>query len=381
MAMIRVERSAHSERVRRWAAWAVWGVFMTIICVIVALAPERRSVTGIYRNAAENFRAGDDLYGPGVHDFIYLPPGAVLYVPFTLPPLPVGEVLYRLVIAGLYATAIWRLARHLGGDRVGSYFLGMTLLVLPVAVSSIRNGQTNTILAACFVHGLLCVIQKRWWWAALALGVALVAKPTAVVMVLLAAALFPAMRGPLAAAVAIGLALPFAHPDPGYVAGQYQAGFAKMLEAAGPGTGSYDDLRGLLYGLGMRVPHEVLAGLRVVAAVGVLWLCWLALRRYERARAVLFVLGLGTAYLMLFNPRTEANSYLIVAPAMLSFAAWEYQLRRSEWAILLAAFCVALALVNVVAGSPFPVPRPLMTLVFGVYLSVLVLRRQEVAGS
>lgn len=369
-----MERSARRERSAQGAAWAVWAVFLTIICVVVAIAPEKRSVTGIYRTAAVHFRAGKNLYAPSPYDFLYLPSGAVLYTPFTWPPLPIGEVLYRLMIGGLYATAIWRLAYHLRGDRSGSYFLVLTLLVLPVAAASLRNGQMNAILAAGFIHGVLSIIQKRWWWAAAALGLALAAKPTAIVMVLLTAALFPPLRGPLVVAVLAGFLLPFVHPAPGYVAQQYQSGLVKMLEAAGPGVGSYDELRGLLYGLGVRVPHTVLVTLRLLAALAVLALGWLALRRYDRARAVLFVLGLGTAYLMVFNPRTEANSYLIVAPAMLIFAAWEHEWRRYEWAILLAAFCVALALVNVIAGSPFPVPRPLMTLVFGVYLTVLVLR-------
>src|SRR6185503_5516498 len=66
-------------------------------------------------------------------------------------------------------------------------------------------------------------------------------------------------------------------------------------------------------------------------------------RRILDARAAAIVaLALAISYLMLFNPRTEGNTYILLAPPLAVLAAWSFRDRVPARNVVLLALCLLL---------------------------------------
>jgi hypothetical protein len=312
------------------AGWMLWGVFALVVCVIVAVQPDRRTVTPEYRKASEKWWSSE----PGIYTerngFLYLPQAAIFYTPFRVLPERVGEPLWRLVMLGSLAGALWWGARKLGAKNGGLLFLFASLLVLPASLASARNGQVNMPLAALYLFSALCIAGRQWWAAGACLALSLGLKPISLAPMLLAAAVFPRLILPLGICTAVLMALPFAHPDTAYVIGQYRD-FVEcfFMNAGRPTKHSWCDLAGMLRTFGWQPGEEFLWGVRIAAALGALGLAFRATARPEALRASLTVFLLGAIYLMLFNPRTETNSYVIISVFTALAGAYELVLHRS----------------------------------------------------
>jgi len=343
-----------------WLAWSVWLGTLVVISIAVwrtAATPDTkddRTVTTNYRVAAEHFWSSQPMYSQGQHGWLYPPQGAVVYSPFALiPSVPLGEVLWRVVITGLYAWALWKLAaltvRAIRGQSVrgaaderaaaGGVFLLLTAGSIALAAGCMRNGQMNFPLGAMFILAGAAIAEKKWWPAAIWLGLAVAAKPIAVPVVLVMGAIVPRLWWRLAVVMVGVLALPYVNPDWGYVTQQYQQALAKMREAGEPGAGVFSDLNGMLQmmplaGSGDRsAPDPIGAGamtvLRGVMGLATLGLAALAMwKGTKRELAVLLVLTVCVCYLMLFNPRTEGNSYVMLAPLLAAWVAVCWVARR-----------------------------------------------------
>lgn len=329
----------------------IWAGTLIVISIAVwrtAATPDPkddRTVTTNYRVAAEQFWSSRPMYSEGQHGWLYPPQGAVVYSPFALiPSVPLGEVLWRVVITALYAWALWRLAvltarvtrrASVRGEvdecaAAGGVFLLLTAGSIALAAGCMRNGQMNLPLGAMFILAGVAIAEKRWWPAAMWMGLAVAAKPIAVPVVMVMGAIVPRLWWRLAVVMIGVLALPYVNPDWGYVTQQYQAALAKMREAGEPGAGVFSELNGMLRmmpGLGSgdrAAPDPIGAGamtlVRGVMGLVTLGLAALAMWRVPRRDiAIVLVLTLCVCYLMLFNPRTEGNSYVMLAPLL---AAW-----------------------------------------------------------
>jgi len=91
------------DRAQIVVAWVGWAVLAIVVSVLVYADLVGRSVTPNYRDAAQAFMDSAPMYNPGAQGWLYLPGSAVLYVPFTLGPVWVGEIGYWIVITALYA--------------------------------------------------------------------------------------------------------------------------------------------------------------------------------------------------------------------------------------------------------------------------------------
>lgn len=350
-------------------AWVVWLVTLGVISVAVwrtAATPDTRddrTVTTNYRVAAEHFWSAQPMYSEGQHGWLYPPQGAVVYSPFAMiPSMPLGEVLWRVVITGLYAWALWRLAvltarltrkqSLLGepGERAatGGIFLLLTAGSIALAAGCMRNGQMNLPLGAMFILAGVAIAEKKWWPAALWMGLAVAAKPIAVPVVMVLGAIVPRLWWRLAVVMIGVVLLPYVNPDWGYVTQQYQAALAKMREAGEPGAGVFSELNGMLrmmpvLGSGDRNAPDPIgpAAMTLIrAGMGLLTLALSALaiwRASSRDRAILLVLTLCICYLMLFNPRTEGNSYVMLAPLISAWVCVLWISRRGMALIGIAA--------------------------------------------
>jgi hypothetical protein len=152
------------------------------------------------------------------------------------------------------------------------------------------------------------------------MGVAL--KPLAVVMLLLMGGVHAPLRWRLPLAVAAVLAAPFLMQAPTYVAAQY-AGCWEMFHAANDFgyVPRWSQPFAALEVWGLAVPRVVQTMLRVLAAGLTLGLALYAHRKWQPPRAAIWTFTLAACYLMLFNPRTENNTYSCLGPAIgLAFA-------------------------------------------------------------
>ncbi len=379
------------------AAWIIWLVTTIAICMSVAAKPLERTVTMNYRVAADAFWHQQPMYSEGQHGWLYPPQGAVLYSLFeAIPSVAAGEVLWRIVITSLFAFSMFRLGRVAMGSEShrfgGVTFLILTLSSMALAAGCMRNGQMNLPLAGLFVLACCDLGKKQWWWATLWLCLALVAKPIALPIVMLAGALFPALWWRLPIGLVAVVLLPFINPNWTYVVEQYQAALVKMKSAGEPGAGVFSDIVGMcqvfpFVGPGKSVPLDidprVLTVVRGGAAVATLGLAFLAQRRFGFVQGSLYLLLLGTGYLMLFNPRTEGNSYPMFVPMVGVLFAWAVLIDKK----LKTAIALLVAIVLFAAAHEFYKNkldslwiRPLCTLIICGIGAVQIIRARPPAA-
>jgi hypothetical protein len=116
-----------------------------------------------------------------------------------------------------------------------------------------------------------------------------------------------------------------------------------------------------------------------VAGLAMFVLCGWVIRRLKEPDRALAWFAFAAIYLMLFNPMTEANSYVILAPgfALASVLAWNRGLHRTAWFWGFAVLSMGL-LPNIVRpwfGNHFAlVWHPIMALLLLGWLMAVVLR-------
>lgn len=359
------------------AALLVWVVYAGIIAMIVAVNPSGRSATLEYQRATDNWWAGKPLY-EGKNHYLYLPHYAVFYTPFELLPDRIGEPLWRLVCLSSLAWALWAAASMLASGQKEAVFLVATVLVLPSTFASARNGQINMPLAALFILIALALARDKWWTAAVMLALTLVFKPIAIAPILLCAVIYPKLRLPMLLALVVTAVIPLAHPNPAYALGEYGAFVAKLQSAGKPGGHSWCDFAGMLWVAGIDLPSAWQLAIRALAGLVTLGLCWRAAKCGDALRAAFTVLLLSTVYLMLFNPRTETNSYVMLGAFVAVWAAVEgLVVRRLGLACWLTALAIVLGSENY--GWPlFPLTnlwaKALVTFVLGGWLAWRIIR-------
>lgn len=299
-----------------WLAWLPWLLLYSVVLLFILCGSER-TVTPLYFEAAENWRRGEGLYVAGGRGFLYLPQAAILAIPFQLLPRIPGEIAWRFISIGTFALGILRLSRVASKSHPNTMFAVMSCLAAPLAWSSALNGQSTLPMAGLMMLATGELVDNRSWRGAALLALALAVKPLALVMLLVAASLWPKMFVRLLVVCAAMLAVPFLLQSPEYVAGQYAACLTMLRDAARLGAQKpWAQLFGMLQVAHIEFSESVQMGMRLLAAVLTLAAAWHAQRRLEASRALLYVYALATCYLMLFNPRTENNSYAMLAPAI-----------------------------------------------------------------
>jgi alpha-1,2-mannosyltransferase len=357
--------------------WGLWAAFLLVLTITVAIDPiGRMGVTLTYRGATSRWWAQQDLYSPGIHGFQYLPQSAILFTPVTWLPFLVGEEVWRWLGVLLLAWGVWRLCRFAGLTGSVSMFLLVTALTIPTAVDAAQTGQANLLFSALLLHATADVARRRWWAAAAFLSLLVVVKPFGLVPLLLVAPLYEPLRWHLAEGLTAVLASPFLFGTPSYVLAQYQLFVGKLLISSHPGPGRWADLTALLWAAGGDPSEVMMTGIRLVLAAGALALSWKAVRRWGGPRASILTLAVATTYLMLCNPRTQENSYVILGPAAAVLTASALLIDRRRWAkALLLAVCVVAGFHRAFSVHPNYWLQPLAALIFAGYLVYITLAR------
>jgi alpha-1,2-mannosyltransferase len=312
------------------SAWALWGLTIVLISVLVYIHPFNTNLCSTFSPSSFNWWAGRNLYFlVSIDGFLYFPQFAIIYSPFAFAGNPFGDIAWRAVGLALYCVGLWRLAKLLSPKNAPLVFALATFAVFAPALSSIRCGQANLHIAGFLLNTTVELARKRWSAAAIYLIVALAVKPIIFVFLLLAVVIYRPMIWRLAVGLVIFALFPFATQNPHYVMAQYHDCATKLLVAAKPDR-AFCDLRGIFWPIGWIIPQSLLAVIQITAAIGTLGLCLFAKRRWNEPERSLFVAALSACYLMLFNPRTEENSYVILA-GILAIPAAVLYLDHHRW--------------------------------------------------
>jgi len=354
------------------AAVLLWTVPMLVVAALVIHNPLKHTVTmGSYHLAAGNWWSGRSLYvGPAGMN--YLPHFAILYSPFHFLPLTLSEILWRFCAAASLAGGLWLLTRELFGAESERPFLWATILAMPLSMGALRNGNANAIFGGVTLLAIVALMQKRWWLAVAWMVLATALKPLGIVLLLLASIYYAPItrRVPLAL---LGLALfPFCFAGPDYVLSQYRDAWHNLRDCAAVSEHRFADLNGILRTFGSPLSASASTIVRVLAG-GLTAIAWLwGAQRLSLALRCLWLYALATAYLMLFNPMTEANSYVILAPALGIWGIWllfndELGGRRLGWVIVVMTLSMGLLpnILRPIFGNYFALFwHPCMTILF-----------------
>jgi len=351
-------------------AWAIWLIFA--IVVVTSRGAERPApgnVFGVYRDAAMRWSHGEPLYDGTGGGFIYLPHAAVLFMPFTLLSWTGAAAAWRLVNVGVFAIGVWSLTGLVRRDQPRLSWLLVSVPVVLLSWSAARHGQMTLTMGGLMLLAVVDVCDRRWWRATVWLILATALKPLSAVLVLLAAALYPRTSWRLAVGALAAAALPFLAQQPAYVLEQYRQGTTALRVAAEVGVEQeFAQLFWMLKSAGLGLAPRAETLIRMLAAALTFAVCWHARRRGSPAQAGLLLFTLAAGYLLLFNPRTERNTYCLLSPALAVFGAQAVAAgRRARSGLffgLALALLVSYPLGKLLTGGPTVWLKPLVSMIF-----------------
>ncbi|HET6514177.1 MAG TPA: glycosyltransferase family 87 protein [Thermodesulfovibrionales bacterium] len=301
--------------------FSLWALTVLIICILVFIAPLTHTVVPVYHEAVERWGASKSLYTDTAnYRYFYFPQFALIFSPFHCVPMPFSDILWRIFEAGLLVTGMWKMVKLLPSSDKESFFLCMSLVVLTPCIGAMRNGQANVLFAALMVYSIVALAQSRWWPAAVFMIFSLAVKPIGLVLILLAVIVYPLTIWRLVIGLCIFLLLPFLFADSSYVFSQYQQSLSYLLSSSLTAEYRFSDLNGLLRSLGIGLTGTVSQSIRIIAGILFAGLWWKGSKQMSEPERSFLLLGLTGSYLMLFNPMTEGNSYVIVAPSIAYYA-------------------------------------------------------------
>jgi alpha-1,2-mannosyltransferase len=338
-----------SSRAALWSAWLSWGALIVTIGALILFGSDH-TVVSAYRDAAVQWFAGRDIYNNTGHGFLYLPSAAILFAPFAALPYAAAEIAWRVLTIGVFAVGVRRLSTCVGRGLSFDLFPLMTLAALPPALSCARNGQSTLIMTAMMMLAVVDLTETessgpRRWRATLWLSLSLAFKPLSIVMILLVGALDRRMAWRLFVGVGLVLLFPFLTQTPHYVSAQYVMSLQMVRASSLCGMNELWAQPFSVLGLvGISVSESTQTLTRVAAGLLTLTLCWQAKRRHDSVRAVEYLFSFAVLYILLFNPRSENNTYAMLGPVIGLFAApWIGNSRHRVAVTLLSLLLVALA--------------------------------------
>lgn len=311
----------------RWAlplTVLLWLVPMIVIAAALFRDPLARSLDPLYRDAVDFWFAGEDVYR-GSGGFNYLPPAILMYLPFSELPQPYGQILWRLIAASLLGSGLWMLMGLQERPRRERGMLLLSCISLPLMLGALQTGQANALLAGALLHAAVGLQRRQMWRTAawLTFGVAL--KPILIAPIGLAVFMTPALLLPLLVLGSAWMALPFVGMNAETVLLQYRLSLANITDSCAHVTEDrFADINGLLRGFGTFLEQPASTVVRALAGA----LCAVSVLAVRRRHgigpaSVRYWLVMSTGYLMLCNPMSEANSYVMFAVPM-ALACWHW---------------------------------------------------------
>jgi hypothetical protein len=322
------------HRLGRWErlAVALWAAACVGVCALFVGGGHGHSVYPIFVGAARHWLAGADLYQPCAEPYRYSPLVALLFVPFSLLPDAAGEVLWRgLNVAVFLGALAWWCRAVLPGALTRRQFAAIFLLVLPLALGNVHNGQSNILVLGLLLAAVAALgtahesgtARRRCALAGACIALACLFKVYPLAVGLLLTAVHPRRFGRwLLPALVVGVLLPFLLQEPSYVLQQY-AGWLHHLQSSDrsvmPVELCYRDLQLVFRVCGAPLAGRTYLEIQLLAA-GTLAAVCVAGRclGWPQRRLLPLLTALVCCWMTVFGPATESATYVLLAPT----AAW-----------------------------------------------------------
>ncbi len=309
-------------------AIAVWSIALIVILIRVAILPVgARSLFGVYRIAGANWIEGADLYpqqpqNAGYPLYRYSPIAAAFFSPFCILGPKTGDIVWRLILDGVLLAALVQMARclapqRLNGSQLGAFFL----LMFPLTLGVLSNGQCSVLVIALILLGFSAVVQRRWNVSAGCLSFACMLKIYPISSALLLVLIHPRKLGPrFMVALAIALCAPFLFQDFDYVWRQYRLWFNYMAiedRSSWNVTDTNLDFQLLCRIWWRQISLETYRIMEVGAAA--FFGCIILLMNWagrSEVRLLTMSLALSCVWMTVFGPATESPTYVLLAPCI-----------------------------------------------------------------
>src|SRR6266852_3040758 len=154
---------------RRWTAVAVlvWVSLIVGLAIFSYRYPWSHTVYDIYSRACRQWWSGQDLYrAAGTDYYRYSPSFAISMTPCALLPDAWGGALWRISNGLFYAVSLLAWARRFLPGASRTQRAALLLLVLPLSVHSMQNGQANVVMLSALLLGLAAAGSQKWSQAA-----------------------------------------------------------------------------------------------------------------------------------------------------------------------------------------------------------------------
>jgi hypothetical protein len=346
----------------RWqrAALAIWAILLVVSCgrVLLFSSESHQGIFTVYAEAGRHWLAGQPIYPEhaGWNAFPYGPITAIFLVPFAVPPVGIGNALWRLFMGGLYYVALRRWSHsclRLTPDRFGL----LALLVLPVTAPVMLNGQIGGLVISLLLLATTFATEERWGWCGLFAMLAAIIKVYPIALALLLLAVFPRRSaGWLAAAFVAMLALPFGCQRFDYVVDQYFR-WAAFLHSA-DGNPWYINVANRNIGLlcqavGHPLSFSVYRAVELIAA-GAFAVLGIHLRGRGQDPKVLvtYLLGLAVVWMTVFGPGSESFTYILIGPTLAALLVQDSRASSLLYRLTLAASWAVLTTASVCVWIP-----------------------------
>jgi hypothetical protein len=327
----------------------LWILVCAACCTRAYCFPTQHTVYHNYASAGRAWRTGTDAYEierdstgaaiPRMSAYRYAPPVSVLFVPFSMLSDAAGSALWRLVsyacFFGAFAVYV-RLVLPGASQLQGKSVAGLWLLLLPLSLGSMNNGQANVLLMALLMGALAAAMAQRWNWSAVLLAGACLIKIYPLALALLMLVVYPRQLGwRFLAALGIGLALPFAFGPPRYVLDQY-ANWFELLRTddrrAFPMNQGYRDFYLLARFMGHPLSSMVYLAIQLGTGAMVAGVCLLGrINQWPRQKLLQTLFALGCCWMVVFGPSTESSTFILIAPALAWSLVESFALKGPLW--------------------------------------------------
>ncbi|MBV9488179.1 MAG: DUF2029 domain-containing protein [Verrucomicrobia bacterium] len=332
------------------AAIALWTMVLLIVCIRIARLYPQHDVFVTYVSAGRKWMESQALYST-TRGFVYSPLVAACFAPFSWFPGWIGAIVWRLLNAATFCWAVsWWLKVGLPPEIPRTAYPLVFLLLLPLALGNINNGQVNPAIIGLLMVAILAAHLKRWTLSAVCIGISAYLKIYPLSVGLLLVLIFPRqLSWRLALVLIVFAALPFLLQQPAYVQEQYQRWFS--TRAADDRRMNMDiaprDLAMVLKLVHIHLSSHAFMFLQVLAGAALAALCafgrWF--RRWSDERVLTCIFALGSCWMLLFGPATESATYVMLAPALVLTLVQAFYQPTPSWMrfLLSASYAVLLS--------------------------------------